>query len=63
MASNYVSDLDERVNVVKRGDRDYVPPVPDIDILSDKIAVTTINEEEVSYEDNDNVTAVSRGLP
>ncbi|VVC30828.1 Hypothetical protein CINCED_3A024804 [Cinara cedri] len=45
---NYENDFDERVNVVTKGQRDYVPPIPDF-IIDDDLM------EKVSFEDDDDI--------
>ncbi|XP_025201838.1 uncharacterized protein LOC112599235 [Melanaphis sacchari] len=55
---NYENDSDdmERVNVVKKGQRDYVPPIPDfIDDLYSSKYVENVNGQpkNISYEDEE----------
>lgn len=52
------NDSDERVNVVMKGQRDYVPPIPDFiddsDSLKDANLTNIIDQlQKDSYEDED----------
>jgi len=55
---NYENDSDdmELVNVVRKGQRDYVPPIPDFidDLYSGKYEENLIGQpKEISYEDEE----------